>query len=118
MQRESKRLQKVLGLSDWKIDVSVGRCGGIDHMADIAVLNEYGVAVIVVDHLRHDDLDEMCDSLRHEFLHILVAPMAEYVDVVAEANSSEDFKQMLKFWSVAEEKVVARLERTNIGKAE
>jgi len=71
VQAEGKRLKKALGLDLWEIDISIGRCDGSLTLAEINVLDEYGSAAICLDHARHESIDELKRSLRHEFLHIL-----------------------------------------------
>lgn len=117
MQEEAARLSKALDLGRWTIDVSIGRCEGQQSVAEIVVLADYGIAAVVLDHLKHDNLDEMRRNLRHEFIHILLAPMSRFRDIIAEANG-EDFRSMDKTWESLEEQTVTRLERTDIGKTD
>lgn len=73
---------------------------------------EYLKATITIDHGKVTSLKELTRTLRHEMLHLLAAPFAEYRNVAAELCDSNNEKAMLgEALRLADEKFVARMER-------
>lgn len=115
VEREILRLLKVLHLEDWRVEGCLGRAGGCDSIAEVGALDEYKVASITVDPERHDSLDEISESVRHEVFHLLLAPFQAYRAALKDANG-EDFKDLPSLWDRCEEDVIRRLERTSLGR--
>lgn len=115
LQKELCRLLKALHLSDWKVEGCVGRAGGSDSIAEVGALDEYKVASITVDPERHDSLEEVAESVRHEVFHLLLAPFQAYRTALKDANG-EDFRDLPSLWDRCEEEVIRRLERTDLGR--
>lgn len=115
VEKEICHLLKALHLQDWKVEGCLGRAGGSDSIAEVGALDEYKVASITVDPERHDSLEEIAESVRHEVFHLLLAPFQAYRAALRDANG-EEFKDLPSLWDRCEEEVIRRLERTDLGK--
>lgn len=117
LRRELGRLLKALGLSHFSIDLVVGRCSDNSNQAESSVMDEYQRGQVTVDPAKHDDAEELTESLRHELQHFLIAPF-DHVQEQVMAYLEDDkaaARAIGEAFRVAKERTVRNLERTDMG---
>lgn len=112
--REIKGMMNMLGVvRSWRINVLYESPSNQEWMASCERLLSYQRATIRIDPARHDTEAEVIDSLRHELIHVLLAPLDAYRDIVTasiEADSSMDCAES-RAWELAIETTVLSIER-------
>jgi hypothetical protein len=106
-------MKRLLGVADWKIRVDF-----VDHSAEnlcgtCARQLPYQFAVITIDPVAHLSQRDVLDTLRHELIHVVLAPFDSY-RAMAIANIKPDSpmdKVEDKAWKLSVESSVLAIER-------
>lgn len=108
-----RRLMWRLQVQAWKVDITYGRPGGGRWVASCERAAPYLRATIELDPDAHADEAAVVESLRHELLHLLLAPFDQYRDLVtcALAPDSPMDEAERGAWRYAVEQTVGNLER-------
>lgn len=108
-----RRLMWETQTQDWGVTIDYGRTGIDDTIAQVEKQTKYRRATITIDHDEHDDEAHVLNSLRHELLHIVLAPFDRLV-TLCEHLIGDDQKMLAAVracWSDVHETTVGNLER-------
>jgi hypothetical protein len=106
-------MKRLLGVADWKIRIDFvdhsaeNLCGTCDRQLP------YQIAVITIDPAAHSSQRDVLDTLRHELIHVMLAPFDSY-RALAIANIKPDSpmdKVEEKAWILSVESAVLAIER-------
>ncbi|MBD2119351.1 hypothetical protein [Trichocoleus sp. FACHB-262] len=107
------KMMRQLGVQAWKVAVLYEPTGNPNWVASCTRQLPYQSAVIRIDpHMAESEADVL-NSLRHELIHVLLAPLDAYRDVVIsniEADSPMDAAED-RAWTMAIETCVLAVER-------
>jgi hypothetical protein len=108
-------LMSALGIRHWRIEVDYDRVGGADDgcvgHANCTRLPDYERAGITIDHDEQDDEKHLVYNLRHELLHVVIAPMDILYKSFVFGLEGEEFRKAETLWHHAVEMAVRNLER-------
>ena len=68
-----RRLQALLGLQHWRIDLVIGKCSELGTQAEVSILHEYCRGHLTVDPDTITDPRELLTVLSHELLHLALS---------------------------------------------
>lgn len=101
-----------LGVPHWKVTVDYGRCERETWIVQCSRNGDYWKAYITIDPAKHEDEEELLDSLRHELLHVLIAPFDLFVDAALQHVPDGDASRAMdRIREHAVEATVRNLER-------
>jgi hydroxymethylpyrimidine/phosphomethylpyrimidine kinase len=106
-------MMRQLGVQAWKVSVLYEPTGNPNWVASCTRQLPYQSAVIRIDPHMAESEEDVLDSLRHELIHVLLAPLDAYRDVVTsniEADSPMDAAED-RAWTQAIETCVLAVER-------
>lgn len=106
------RLQRLLGLDGWDLDVIIGPCTSDAAVAEVNVLAEYLVANLVVDERRIRDNAHLLTVLCHEVCHVATFPFEAFHAILcaAVAEDSAILRVLTTAHTQAIERVVTGME--------
>lgn len=118
VERAIEPMMRQLGIWHWKVRVAYESPGEVDWIASCTSRPDYNKAFIQIDARLLDDEDEVLKTLRHELLHIVLAPMDAYrLMQVQHDPESDEGKRELAAWQYFLEQQVINLERACDGMA-
>lgn len=126
VEREIVGLMERLGIPHWRLVITYGPvtnrriAAGHRGLAECIRNAPYDRATIVIDPEEHDDEAEVIKSLRHELMHVVLAPFdlyREFVSSYIDANSTQDHQEDTIFEHCIEQTVI-NLERMYLGLAD
>lgn len=113
-----KSLTEQLGVERWKITIGVGRCENPEHSAEVSRDTPYNLASIMIDSERHHSEETALEDLKHELVHLVLAPMDAYRDVMRKSLIPEIRDSGIESiqWHYAIEQCVINVMRAISGK--
>ncbi len=105
---------EALCLGHWRIGIDYKKTGRDDWIAMCDRSGgDYFVASIILDPEMHDDEREVLRSLRHELLHLHLAPFDLYRDAMTQhiVNDTPEAGQENRLWAFACEQALGNVER-------
>lgn len=108
-----EKMVRLLGVQAWKIDVLYEEAGQPNWAASCTRQLPYQMATIRIDPAMAKDEADVLESLRHELIHVALAPFDAYRDVVTSSikpDSSMDAAEE-RSWTLAIESAVLAVER-------
>ena len=111
--RNIKPMMALLGVQHWKINVLYEPCTNPNWVASCARNIAYQKATITIDPSRADSEEDVIDSLRHELIHVLLAPFDAYRGIMTSHLTQGDTLDRIEdeAWEVAIENTVLAVER-------
>ena len=102
-----------LGVQAWKIGVFYEPAGDPNWVASCSRQLPYQSATIRIDPQMAESEEDVLDSLRHELIHVLLAPLDAYRDLVTSNIESESPMDTAedRAWTLAIESCVLAVER-------
>nr|WP_290224128.1 hypothetical protein [Trichocoleus desertorum] len=108
------KMMRQLGVQAWRVSVLYEPAGNNPNWVASCLTNlPYQRATIRIDPQMAESEEDVLDSLRHELIHVLLAPLDAYRDLVTsniEADSSMDAAES-RAWTMAIETCVLAVER-------
>lgn len=118
MQANVNRIRDALRLHDWYITIDYGPCANPNWGASCDRSGgDYKRANIIINPEKHETEEEVLSSLTHELLHIALAPLDVYRDIVTSlvpamhTLGSPEATAEQRAWTHALEATVTLLER-------
>lgn len=109
-----------LGLEPWRVNFSSGATAQPHWVADSTINSPYQRAGLRFENRKHNTREEVIDSVRHELVHVVLAEMTHYREVVRATlrdNTSEDAMER-RVWTFALERTTYNVERALDGWAQ
>lgn len=68
----------------WTVNIIYGPCNNSWALAQVQISIDYFLADITINHAKHETEDQVLNSLRHELLHLVLAPFELYHEAMSE----------------------------------
>ena len=98
-----------LNVQEWNLRITYERLDG-DTIASVHMLADYKKATITIDPAKHEEGSEVLRSLRHELLHLHLAPYELAEETIYQLLSEKERRVLSRMMTAACEQAIRNLE--------